>query len=314
MGLHTEISTAPEVLANDPMFARVVSPEARLEKLASGFGFTEGPIWVGPEGCVFSDIPNDAIFRWSPFGSTSKILDPESGVRGPNGLTLDRQRRLTICEQTGRKVSRLECDGSVSILTEKFDGKKLNSPNDCVYRSDGALYFTDPPFGLPARDQDPAKELPFSGIYRLCNGDLQLLSTQLKRPNGLAFSADERYLYVSNSEPERKTWFRFEVAPDGALRHGTVFFDATSADSPGLPDGMKLDIEGNLYCTGPGGIWIFSPNGKHLGTLVAPEVPANCHWGDADGKTLYITARSSLYRMRLNIVGIRPAIDGFRGV
>lgn len=306
MGLRTEISATPVVLASDPMFARIVSPEAKLERLASGFGFTEGPIWVEPEGCVFSDIPNDTIFRWSPTGSVSKILGPESGIRGPNGLTLDRQQRLTICEQTGRKVSRRNKNGSLTVLAEKFKGKKLNSPNDCVYRSDGALYLTDPPFGLPGRDQDPAKELPFSGIYGLWNGDLQVLSTQLKRPNGLAFSPDEKYLYVSNSEPESKLWLRFDVAADGTLRNGIVFFDATSDDSPGLPDGMKLDIEGNLYCTGPGGIWIFSPQGKHLGTLVTPEVPANCHWGDADGKTLYITARTSLYRIRLAIAGIRP--------
>jgi gluconolactonase len=306
--LHTQVSTASTAQAQDPMFDRIVSPEAKLEKVAGGFGFIEGPIWVGPEGCVFSDIPNHAIFRWSPDGSVCTVLGPESGIRGPNGVTLDGQRRLTICQQTGRKVSRREKNGSLTTLADKFEGKQLNSPNDCVHRSDGSLYFTDPPFGLPGRDQDPAKELPFSGIYRLWNGDLQLLSTQLKRPNGLAFSPGEKYLYVSNSEPERKIWLRFDVAADGALKNETVFFDATSVDSPGLPDGMKLDVEGNLYCTGPGGIWIFSPQGKHLGTLTTPEIPANCNWGDADGRTLYITARTSLYRIRLNNAGIRPVV------
>ncbi len=167
---------------------------------------------------------------------------------------------------------------------------------------------SDPPFGLPGRDEDPAKELPFSGIYQVLNGELRLLGARLKRPNGLAFSLDETCLYVSNSEPGQKIWYRFQVTQDGGLKNGTVFFDATSTDSPWLPDGMKTDVEGNLYCTGPGGIWILSPGGKHLGTLMTPETPANCHWGDRDARTLYITARTSLYRIRLNLSGIRPLV------
>lgn len=296
------------VLPADPMLAHIVPRDAKLQKLADGFGFTEGPVWTGADGCVFSDIPNNMILRWNPEGTVSKVIGPESGIRGPNGLTLDSEQRLVICEQTGRRVSRLERSGSLTMLAEKFEGKRLNSPNDCVFRSDGSLYFTDPPFGLPGREADPAKELPFNGIYRLRDGKLKLLSTQLKRPNGLAFSPDEMWLYVSNSEPERKIWYRFRVTQDGRLKDGTVFFDATSAGSSGLPDGMKIDAEGNLYCAGPGGIWILSPKGKHLGTLITPEVPANCHWGDRDARTLYITARTSLYRIRLNIVGIHPLI------
>jgi gluconolactonase len=302
------MKTSAVVLPADPELARIVPRDAKLEKLAGGFGFTEGPVWTGADGCVFSDIPNDMILRWSPSGTVSEFIGAESGVCGPNGLTLDSKGRLIICEQAGRRVSRLEPGGSLTILAETFEGKRLNSPNDCVFRSDCALYFTDPPFGLPGRDADPAKELSFSGIYRLQDGKLQLLSTHLKRPNGLAFSPDETCLYVSNSEPERKIWFRFRVTQDGGLKEGTVFFDATSTDSPGLPDGMKIDVEGNLYCTGPGGIWILSPKGKHLGILVTPEVPANCHWGDKDARTLYIAARTSLYRIRLNITGIRPVV------
>ncbi|MCS7316367.1 MAG: SMP-30/gluconolactonase/LRE family protein, partial [Bryobacteraceae bacterium] len=182
----------------------------------------------------------------------------------------------------------------------------LNSPNDAVFRSDGSLYFTDPPYGLPKQDQDPAKELPFCGIYRLADGKLQLLSKELTRPNGLAFSPDEKYLYVANSDAKRKIWMRFEVRPDGTLGASSVFYDVTNETAPGLPDGLKADRKGNVYATGPGGVWIFSPEGKHLGTIEPPEVPANCAWGDADARTLYMTARSSIYRIRLNIPGIRP--------
>lgn len=194
----------------------------------------------------------------------------------------------------------------MTVIADRFEGKKLNCPNDCVYRSDGSLYFTDPPFGLTGRDEDPAKELSFSGIYRFAEGNLQLLSVALKRPNGLAFSPDEKYLYVANSEEERKLWIRFGVQADGTLADGTVFYDATHNKSAGLPDGLKVDIEGHVYCTGPGGVWVFSPEGKHLGTIITPEVPANCHWGGDDGKTLYITARTSLYRIHLKVAGKRP--------
>jgi gluconolactonase len=197
-------------------------------------------------------------------------------------------------------------DGQVTVLAQSYQGKRLNSPNDAVYRSDGALYFTDPPYGLAKRDEDPSKELPFNGIYCLAHEALHLASIDLTRPNGLAFSPDERYLFVANSDHERKIWMRFEVRSDGALENGGLFYDATSATQPGVPDGMKVDRIGNLYCTGPGGIWIFSPAGTHLGTIDFPEIPANCAWGDEHAMTLYVTARTSLYRIRLNIPGIRP--------
>jgi gluconolactonase len=294
------------IVESDPSLESIVPPGARLEKLAGGFGFTEGPIWIEREGCIFSDIPNDTIRRWGFDGRVTDFLGPQSGVRGPNGLTLDLEGRLIICEQGGRRVTRRELGQSLSILAERFEGKQLNSPNDCVHRSDGSLYFTDPPFGLPHRDQDPEKELSWNGIYRLKDGHLELLSTVLTRPNGLAFSPDEKYLYVANSELEQKLWLRFDVRRDGTLSDRAVFYDASYHEAAGLPDGLKVDIEGNLYCTGPGGIWIFASEGKHLGTLITPEVPANCHWGGEDAKTLYITARTSLYRIRLNIAGLRP--------
>ena len=221
-------------------------------------------------------------------------------------MTLDRDGRLTICEHGNGRVTRLEKDGSLTVLADKYQGKRLNSPNDVVYRSDGALYFTDPPYGFPKQDADPRKELKFNGVYRLANGKLELLTRELTRPNGIGFSPDEKWLYVANSDPARKIWMRYEVKADGALGPGSVFYDVTAEKADGLPDGLKLDTQGNLYCTGPGGIWVLSPAAKLLGKIEPPEVPANLHWGDTQGKTLYITARTSLYRISLAVAGIRP--------
>jgi gluconolactonase len=295
-------------------FDEIIPPNVAAEKLATGFGFTEGPVWT--KGfLLFSDIPNNVIFKWDPNHGISEFLQP-SGYNGrgapagshigSNGLTLDHQGRLIICEHGNRRLTRLENDGRRTVLADSYKGKRLNSPNDVVCKSDGTLYFTDPPYGLPKRDTDPEKELPFNGIYRLSDGRLQLLYDRLSRPNGLAFSPDEKYLFVANSDPSRKIWMRFEVATDGTLEKGEIFYNATQMLAEGLPDGLKIDRLGNLYCTGPGGIWVFSPMGEHLGTIGLPEVPANCAWGDVDGKTLYITARTSLYRIRFNIEGIRP--------
>lgn len=285
------------------------------EKLAGGFGFTEGPVWVRDGFLLFSDIPNNVILKWQPSGRISEFLklsgysgfDAAPGSHsGSNGLTLDRQARLLICEHGNRRVTRLENDGSLTVLAANYRGQRLNSPNDVACKSDGSVYFTDPPYGLPKRDVDPQKQLPFNGLYRLFEGRLQLLHENMSRPNGLAFSPDENHLFVSNSDHDRKIWMRFEVARDGTLSRGEIFHDATQASAEGLPDGLKVDRLGNLYCTGPGGIWVFSPEGEHLGTVELPEVPANCAWGDEEGKTLYITARTGLYRIKLNIEGIRP--------
>ena len=293
---------------------RIVPPVVKAEKLAGGFGFTEGPVWVRDGYLLFSDIPNNVILKWEPKAGVSEFLRPAGydGANAPpaahigsNGLTLDREGRLIICEHGNRRITRLEKNRRRTILADNYHGKRLNSPNDVVCKSDGAIYFTDPPYGLSQRDADPAKELPFNGVYRLSEGRLELLHEGLTRPNGLAFSPDEKYLYVSNSDPSRKVWMRFNVASDGGLSHRETFYDATQEMAEGLPDGLKLDRLGNLYCTGPGGIWIFSPAGKHLGMIELPEVPANCNWGDG-GKMLYITARTSLYRIQLCVEGIRP--------
>lgn len=315
LAVRIEAAGEGKILRADPAINQIVPPTAIIEKLAGGFQFTEGPVWIQAGYLLFSDIPQNTIFRWAPDGKVTVFRKPSgydgtaappSAPFGSNGLTLDTEGRLIICEHGNRRVTRLEKDGKLTVLADRYQGKRLNSPNDAVYKSDGSLYFTDPPYGLVKQDQDPKKELTFNGIYRLSGAKLQLLSTDLTRPNGLAFSPDEKHLYVANSDERRKIWMRFEVKPDGTLGNPKVLFDVTRQTAEGLPDGMKVDQKGNLYCTGPGGVWILSPEGKHVGTIQPAEVPANCAWGDADGKTLYMTARKGLYRIRLNIPGIRP--------
>jgi gluconolactonase len=308
---------ADHLTVADPAIHRIVPASSKVEQIATGFGFTEGPVWMPDGSLLFSDIPNNSILRWTPGGKASvfrkpsgydKNDAPEGAFIGSNGLTLDGQGRLTICEHGNGRVTRLEKDGKLTVLADKFEGKRLNSPNDAVYHSNGALYFTDPPYGFVKQDEDPKKELSFNGVFRFHNGVLRLLYKELTRPNGLAFSPDEKILYVANSDRARKIWMRFTVGSDGGLSGGTVFYDTTEHTAPGVPDGMKIDREGNVYGTGPGGIWIIAPSGKHLGTLHFPEVPANLHWGEADGQTLYVTARTSVYRIKLGIPGIRPRI------
>jgi gluconolactonase len=308
------------IIRNDSALNAIIPSGAKIEKLADGFQFTEGPIYT-PEGhLLFSDIPANTIFRWTHDGKVSQFRKPSGydgsdappgAFIGSNGLTLDKEGRLILCEHGNRRVTRLEKDGKLTVLADRYEGNRLNSPNDAVYKSDGSLYFTDPPYGLIKQDADPKKELPFNGIYRLADGKLQLLNKDMTRPNGLAFSPDEKFLYVANSDAARKVWLRYPVNSDGTLGSPTTLFDVTKEGAEGLPDGLKVDKSGNLYATGPGGVWIFSPQGKHLGTIKPPEVPANVHWGpyspgDKSSDTLYMTARKGLYRIRLNTSGIRP--------
>jgi gluconolactonase len=304
------------VTQKDGGLSRILPTAASIDHLWNGFIFTEGPVWRARENdLIFSDIPANSMFRWTPDGALhlfrkpsgyDKTDEPPGAFIGSNGLTLDTEGRLIICEHANGRVTRLEADGSLTVLAANYDGKRLNSPNDAVHHSAGALFFTDPPYGFVGQDDDPKKELDFNGVYRLHGGELTLLYREVRRPNGLAFSPDEKTFYLANSDPERKIWLRFDVGSDLSISNPSVFADVTAESAGGLPDGMKIDREGNLYCTGPGGIWIFTPAGKHLGTLHFPEIPANLHWGDADAQMLYVTARTGLYRIKLNIPGIRP--------
>ena len=297
----------------DPAFDTLVPQDARIEKVAGGFTFIEGPLWRPSNVLWFSDVVGNVVRQWAPDGTVTVILQPggydgnslPAGVFiGPNRMTADKDGAVLLCQHGNRRIVRISPDMKVTTLVDKFEGKKLNSPNDLVFRSDGSLYFTDPPYGLPKADDDPMKELQFNGVYRLAGGKLQLLIKDLTRPNGIAFSPDEKILYVANSDEKRRLWMRYDVAADGSVSNGKVFADVTAEKEEGLPDGMKVDSIGNVYGTGPGGLWVFSPEGKHLGTIKPPEQPANCGWGD-DGKSLYITARTSLYRIKLAVAGER---------
>lgn len=298
----------------------VVAPGAQLEKLAGGFLFTEGPVWA-PETAtsagylLFSDPNNNTIYRWSQDGQVS-VFRTKSGYSGfdvgryhqpgSNGLTLDNQGRLTINQHGNRRVIRVEPRGNVTVLADRHEGKRLNSPNDLVYRSDGALFFTDPPFGLPKVFDDPNKELPYSGVYCVKDGQVKLVSTDLDAPNGIALSPDEKTLYVNNWNEKRKVILRYDVQSDCTLSASRLFYDMTEAPGQDALDGLKVDLQGNVYSTGPGGLWIFSPKGEPLGLIKGPEAPHNMAWGDDDGRTLYITALTSIYRIRLRVSGVRP--------
>jgi gluconolactonase len=315
--IEVDDAAAGVVLSADPALEAIVPAGYSIERLRGGFVFTEGPLWVdnGERGAylLFSDTPENAIYRWASDGAVTEFMKPvykeipeEGRSVGSNGLTLDANDRLVIAENGYRQISRLGRDNSRTVLASEYEGNRLNSPNDLVYHSNGSLYFTDPPYGLLQQDSDPAKELPFNGIFRLSpDGTLTLLNRSQSRPNGLAFSPDEKTLYVANSDPRLKVWVAYTVNDDGTLGEGRVFYDVSSETSAGLPDGLKVDKQGNIYATGPGGVWIFNPEGKHLGTIQPEEVPANVAWGD-DGKTLYMTARTGIYRIRLLAEGIRP--------
>jgi gluconolactonase len=309
-----------EIVQTDPALDHIVAPGTQLEKLAGGFLFTEGPVWVPATAkasgyLLFSDPNANTIYRWSPEGQVS-VFRTKSGYSGfdvgeyhqpgSNGLTLDRQGRLTINQHGNRRVIRVEPRGNITVLADRYGGKRLNSPNDLVYRSDGALFFTDPPFGLPQTFNDLRKELPYSGVYCVKDGEVKLVSTDLDAPNGIALSPDEQTLYVNNWNDRRKVILRYDVSPDCTLANGRLFHDMTQAPGNDALDGLKVDQEGHVYSTGPGGLWILSPDGRQLGLIKGPEDPHNMAWGDDDGKALYITAQTGIYRIRMNVAGVRP--------
>jgi gluconolactonase len=287
----------------DSAIRQIIPEKVTVEQVATGFGFTEGPIWCG-DYLLFSDIPQNRIIRWRMYSDGPEVTTYRRPSGNSNGLTLDRSGRLIVCESSTRRITRTEVDGSVSVLAERYKGKRINSPNDVVVRSDGSIYFTDPftlfSFGKPV----PPQELSFNGVYRIApDGELVLVVDDFQTPNGLCFSPDESALYINDTM--RRHIRAFDVNPDGSVSNGRMFFEMQSPER-GAPDGMKVDQQGNVYCTGPGGFWIIEPGGKCLGRISLPEMPANFGWGDSDWKTLYITARTSIYRLRLNIPGVAP--------
>ena len=279
----------------------VESPDA--ERLATGFGFTEGPLWHPDGYLLFVDIPRSLIFRLVP-GGEPEVIRENSG--GSNGLTFDLQGRLVMCEGNNRRVTRMETDGAVTPLATEWEGKRLNRPNDVVGRSDGSLYFTNP----GGRLEPSEREIDFNGVHRIApDGPVTAVISDFEYPNGLAFSPDERILYVANTR-EVMHIRAFDVEPDGSVTNGRVFADMSSDEPDGVPDGMKVDVEGRVYCTGPGGCWVFDPSGDLLGVVRLPEIPANCAWGGQDNRIMFFTARTSVYSMRMRTPGTRVPCAG----
>jgi gluconolactonase len=316
MARSAEVATLGRIERLDPAFDRLVGEDAIIELLAANkFDWAEGPVWDRARRRVlFSDIPKNMIWEWSQAAGLKEFLKP-SGYTGAatftgrepgsNGLTFNKAGELVMCQHGDRRVAKW-IDGKFVTLADRYAGKRLNSPNDLALRSNGDVYFTDPPYGLPKHTEDPGRELDFQGVYRLDGkGEVTLLTRELNRPNGLAFSPDEKTLYVANSEREKAILMAFPVRPDGSLGNGKVFFDVTAAVSkqkPGVPDGLKVSADGTVWATGPGGVLVYSSQGKHLGTLATGVATANLAFGD-DGSTLYITADKNLVRVRTKVKG-----------
>ncbi len=319
-----------EVDRTDAALDEILPTKPKFEKVADGFAFTEGPVWIdagspaiapdSSEGfLLFSDPNNNTIYRCSPEGDV-QVYMAKSGYTGENigeyhqpgsnGLTVDEQGRLTVCQHGNRRVVRIEKNGTVTVLADHFEGKRLNSPNDLVYRSDGTLFFTDPPFGLPKFHDDPRRELKVSGVFSVKDGNVNLVSTDFTGPNGLAFSPDEKFLYVGDWDDKKKVIFRYPVKTDATLGKGELFYDMTSAGGEDAIDGIKVDQRGDLFVSGPGGLWVLSPEGKHLGTLRGPEHPHNLAWGGADRRTLYLAAQTGIYRIQLSVAGAGAFFKG----
>ncbi|MCA9054812.1 MAG: SMP-30/gluconolactonase/LRE family protein [Planctomycetaceae bacterium] len=311
-----------EILRLDPAVNAVLGDDAKLEVIAAGFDWTEGPCWVAGAGndpgyLLFSDIPPNRINKWVEGTGVSLFMQPSGytgvadygGEPGSNGLLLDPQGRLVCCEHGDRRLSVLTKDGGKRTLVDNYQGKRLNSPNDAVFKSNGDLYFTDPPYGLPNRWEDPLRELDFCGVYRLAkDGKLTLLTEEMTRPNGIGFSPDEKTLYVAQSDPDAPIWKAFPLKDDGTLGPSRVLYDASkelAAGLPGLPDGMAVAQSGHVFATGPGGVFIFSPEGKLVGRISTGERTSNCTLGGADGSTLYITADMYLCRIQTKAKAIR---------
>ena len=319
--LQAPMTSAPSVSIErlDPRFDRLVPRDVKVEPIADGLDWVEGPVWRQRAGdLLFSNIPKNAVMRWHAKDGLSVFLQPsgytgQAPFTGPepgsNGLTVDADGNLVLCQHGDRRITRIAQDGSKTVLAERFEGKRFNSPNDLVFAPDGALYFTDPPYGLPKTFDDPAKELPFQGVYRRSpDGSLTLLTRDLRAPNGIGLSPDAKTLYVANSDRSNAVWMAFELLDSGTrLGPGRVFASAQKfvAERPGAPDGLKVDRAGNVFATGPGGVYVFAPDGTHLGSILFNQPTGNCAWGE-DGSTLFITSNKSVYRARLATSGPLP--------
>ena len=300
----------------DPRFDKVVPQDPKLEKIADGFTWVEGPVWNKQGGyLLFSDIPANAVYKWKPGEGTSVFLGSsgysgavpfEGKEPGSNGLTFDSAGRLVLCRHGDRQIGRLEADGHIATLADRYNGHRINSPNDLVFKSNGDLYFTDPPFGLPKAFEDPTKAA-IQGVYRLAqDGSVTLLIDDIKAPNGIAFSPDKKTLYVSDVDPKRAAWLAYDVKPDGTVTNGRVLLDATRwrKDPFFGPDGFKLDQHGNIFGARPGGITVIASDGTLLGTIETGQPTSNVAWGE-DGQTLFITGGGALFRLRLTTTGAR---------
>ncbi|KPK85997.1 MAG: hypothetical protein AMS27_06045 [Bacteroides sp. SM23_62_1] len=300
-----------EFQVTDNEFYAYISENALITKIGNEYQFTEGPVWSDEGFLLFSDIPADKIYKWLPDENVTVFIEPSNNS---NGLTFDEDGLLVACEHGGRAIVKYK-DGQRFIVADNYSGKKLNSPNDLVIHSSGAIFFTDPPWGLPELDDDPTKEIPFNGVFVIIDGEVKLIDSTLFRPNGIALSPDEKYLYVGNSQyssgtdqnnDEINSWYRYALNDDLSIIERIEFCRAPDSTVSGNPDGMKVDVNGNLYCTGPGGLLIFNAEGKYLGIIVLPALPTNCAFGGEDGKSLFITARQQVYKVNVLVEGIRP--------
>lgn len=298
----------------DASLDAIVSADAKIEVIATGFDWSEGPLWIDKyKMLLFSDIPKNAIYKWteqkgkeiylSPSGYTGAIQ--RGGETGSNGLILDNDANLVLCQHGNRQMARMDAplDKPVSkfiSLANGYNGKKLNSPNDAVYNSKGELFFTDPPYGLEKNMNDPTKEIPFQGVYKVkTDGTVMLLIDSITRPNGIAFFPGEKRVLIANSDPEKPYWYAYDIDGNGDLQNGSVFYDASGHKNlKGLPDGLKIDKNGNVFATGPGGIWIFNDSGKLIGKINVPEATSNCAFS-ADEKTLFVTNDMHVLRIQL---------------
>ncbi|MDH3709185.1 MAG: SMP-30/gluconolactonase/LRE family protein [Cyclobacteriaceae bacterium] len=299
----------------DDALDAIISRDAKIEVLAEGFDWSEGPLWVeSQQFLLFSDIPPNTVFKWDPVNGLEEYLQPSGytdtlqrgGEVGSNGLLLDNQDNLILCQHGDRRLAMMKSDlqdpqPTYQTIVDNYQGKRLNSPNDAIFSTTGDLYFTDPPYGLEHNVDDPAKELDFQGVYRLDKeGTLHLLTDKLSRPNGIALSPDQNKLYVANSHPDQAIWMEYQISPDGTMDEGRVFYDATEKvpTTKGLPDGLKVHPSGTIFATGPGGVWVFDPSGKHLGTINTGQATSNCALGN-NNSYLYITADMYLLRVKL---------------